>query len=316
MNIAHRRARKDVPDFMRTLRSDLYDFNQGLIKGKLLRERYAPEYNSHRKALEREAKGVPSVPDHIRWFPDFLRLVVLEIGPRQPGTTLDRVTNHWREYAPKNLRWATAEEQAINRSTTKNYVLTHPATKEEITMTIPGFIASELRPASLTAATIRQRLSRGWPAQAAFFGGKHVRQKRTHRPLETPTQRMEVRVIEAYMDAICEHYPTMRDSIRKREREQLRRFSYDFFHTPDRAVKLIVARWSDCRYRLSDTCGAKLRSQPWPSELLKHVSPLCEAYLHFSNRDDTHGENWMREHLLKRQRNLNRLELVVGADAL
>lgn len=317
MKLKHRKARKNVPEFLSRLRSNLVDFNEGMIFLDDLKDKYAPEYNSLRKAIEREKKGGPSIDDRIRFFPDFLRLVVLEIGPRQPNTTLDRVSNYWREYAPKNLRWASPQEQAVNRSTTKTYVLTHPAKKSEINVTLPEFIESDLCPPGLKATTIRKRLSRGVPPQAAFFGGKGIRQNHTHKPLETPGKRLEVKVIEAYMEAIYKHFPTMRDSIGKPEREQLRRWAYESCQqSPERALKVIIEHWDQCQRRVRETSEINLPKLPWPKFLLKYTSPLREAYLWLSRENPELGGNEFQEYFFNRQRNENRLKLVVNADDL
>lgn len=48
-----------------------------------------------------------------RWS-DFT-LFLADMGPRPPGTTLDRFPDQAGDYEPGNCRWATAKEQAANR---------------------------------------------------------------------------------------------------------------------------------------------------------------------------------------------------------
>ncbi|WP_298704561.1 hypothetical protein [uncultured Variovorax sp.] len=56
------------------------------------------------------AKGITVHPEWIESFQSFFD----HIGPRPPGTTLDRIDGR-RGYEPGNVRWATAEVQARNR---------------------------------------------------------------------------------------------------------------------------------------------------------------------------------------------------------
>jgi hypothetical protein len=99
------------------------------------------------------AKGV-TVCD--RWrasFHDF----VADLPPRPPRTTLDRIEND-KGYFPDNVRWATNEEQASNR--TNNRLLT----LEGRTQTATRWA----REKNLNLRTLYHRLNMGWTVERAL----------------------------------------------------------------------------------------------------------------------------------------------------
>lgn len=86
--------------------------------------RNSPEYSSWRSMKARcldernkdfpryGARGIMIAPAWISSFETFYS----DIGPRPPGTSLDRIDNS-KGYEPGNVQWATAPQQQRNRST-------------------------------------------------------------------------------------------------------------------------------------------------------------------------------------------------------
>jgi hypothetical protein len=71
------------------------------------------------------AKGI-GICDEWR---DSFQAFYSHVGPRQPGTTIDRIKNSLG-YIPGNVRWATGTEQAMNKTnntwvTLKNGAIAH-----------------------------------------------------------------------------------------------------------------------------------------------------------------------------------------------
>lgn len=66
----------------------------------------------------------------LRWLVDFWAFVE-DMGERPEGTTLDRIDNE-DNYSPLNCRWATHQEQMLNRSNGRVYsLLTDDEHKEQ-----------------------------------------------------------------------------------------------------------------------------------------------------------------------------------------
>lgn len=108
----------------------------------------------------------PKAPDYPRWggrgikvcerwldFHAFLE----DMGPRPPGTTLDRIDGRGH-YEVGNVRWASTMEQALNKST-----VVYLSFRGE-TLAITQWS----RRLGVRTSTIRERLKRGWSADEAL----------------------------------------------------------------------------------------------------------------------------------------------------
>jgi hypothetical protein len=100
------------------------------------------------------AKGVEVCAEWRHSFETFYR----DMGPRPPGTSLDRYPDPHGHYTKENCRWATPRQQANNRRNSLVVML------DGQTMTLKE--AARARGASYHLA--RERMHRGWPLEAAL----------------------------------------------------------------------------------------------------------------------------------------------------
>lgn len=88
-----------------------------------------------------------------------------DMGVRPAGTTLDRVDVNG-DYCPENCRWATSDEQACNRRTTRR--IEHDGRS----MTISQWS----RETGISRETIGRRIAAGWPVSRALSEAAHAKQ--------------------------------------------------------------------------------------------------------------------------------------------
>lgn len=110
---------------------------------------YDPE---HPKYPRYGARGI-RVCD--RWL--CYRLFLEDVGPRPDGMTLNRIDNDG-DYTPENCEWATAQEQASNKSNNRKL------TFNGRTLCVSQW-AIEV---GLSREALRNRLNRGWSVEDAL----------------------------------------------------------------------------------------------------------------------------------------------------
>lgn len=91
-----------------------------------------------------------------RWRDSF-EAFAADMGPRPPGTTLDRKNNDGN-YTPKNCHWATTEEQHANRRSTQQLIVIRG---------VPMTVVEAARFYGIRKATILSRLQDGWTPDRA-----------------------------------------------------------------------------------------------------------------------------------------------------
>lgn len=124
-----------------------------------------PEYSAWIRMIQRCTNpAVPNYPSYggrgitvcVQWRENFTAFLA-DMGRRPaPGYSLDRIDNNGN-YEPSNCRWATAKQQARNKRT--SHVLT--VNGESLTL------AAWTERLGAGQHTIRERLNRGWTAEAA-----------------------------------------------------------------------------------------------------------------------------------------------------
>lgn len=125
-----------------------------------LKDKYLSEYRawSNHKYKQKQ-KGEP-VHSSYEKFTNFLK----DVGPKPfSSASLDRINNDDPEYAPGKVRWASKTTQTRNRSNTV-----------KITENGQEYTAAEIAEITgVNIATIRNRISRGWPFEEIKRGRRN-----------------------------------------------------------------------------------------------------------------------------------------------
>jgi hypothetical protein len=148
--------------------------------GEILRSRHSTQAPERKvwgamiqRCYDRDAAsfqwyGAKGVRVCARWLASF-EVFLSDVGLRpSPAHSIDRI-DPAGHYEPGNVRWATAQEQADNRSTS---ILVDGGRKS---------VATLAREAGLRPQTVLRRLKRGWPLEVAL-DPKAQEKKRASRP--------------------------------------------------------------------------------------------------------------------------------------
>ncbi len=134
--------------------------------GHSARGKVTPEWNSWRGMVERctnpkheswESYGGRGIAVCERWLESF-EAFLEDMGPRPARHTIDRKDNA-RGYEPGNCRWATHEEQARNRRSTRLITIGNETLCAEDWAKRNG----------VSPSAVYDRLRRGWPAEKAVM---------------------------------------------------------------------------------------------------------------------------------------------------
>jgi hypothetical protein len=109
-------------------------------------------------------------------FANFLR----DMGVRPEGTTLDRIDVNGN-YEPGNCRWATATQQAQNKT-------------DNLTITLNGetlCVTEWARRLGMKSMTIRRRLWNGWPPEDALSTAMYHHMKGQRQGKQLPTSKQK-----------------------------------------------------------------------------------------------------------------------------
>lgn len=152
---------------MRVERGDV--IGRGTKHGHATKGGFSPEYTSFAGVLERcrnknadnyHRYGGAGVRVCDRWQgPNGFENFLSDMGPR-PGRrfTLDRFPNREGDYEPRNVRWATDQQQANGRSS--NRIIEFDGAKRTM--------AEWARHVGLSYCALQSRLDRGWPVGVAL----------------------------------------------------------------------------------------------------------------------------------------------------
>jgi len=118
-------------------------------------------YKSYRRAKRRVAVNHGDAYGHVEFRFNSYEHFLAELGPRPDGMTLDRIDVNGH-YEPGNVRWATPQEQAVNRRST---IFVDYNGKKMC-------LGDAAKAAGIDRGTLKRRIERGYPKELWFAKGR------------------------------------------------------------------------------------------------------------------------------------------------
>jgi len=153
---------------------------QNIKHGHARKGRQSAEYRAWRAMIDRcnnpktaywSRYGGRGIRVCANWMSDF-EAFLLHIGPRpSAGHSVDRYPDPDGDYEPGNVRWATAREQAANKTQTKSASVVEYMGRSQS-------LSDWARELGLSFSLLRDRLRMGWTVERMFTQARQVQCKK------------------------------------------------------------------------------------------------------------------------------------------